>query len=317
MDEFNTQWLSNHQLPDQSKLFHYTTYQGMKGIISERAIRCGHASSFNDPLEVQYGRDLMLDFLSARMISVGSEEIRSFLSSLMGKVSWFDKIQFDLFIACFCESGSLLSQWRSYADRGGGFSLGFVFTESTRIISPHESQDKGRIPTLRRVIYDPAEQSEMVRTYIDHQLLPAVAASLSEGSRSGVSDPPHVLGVMAAQAVNILWDLMLTFKHEAFTEEREWRLIRITREDYDPEGIQFDERKNFGVPYRLTNLYNETNSGKIAFPLRSVFSGPTHDPEQTSAILRLLLRRISVDQHPIKIDPGSVFIEHAGYRIRH
>lgn len=316
MDEFNAQWLSNHQLPDQSKLFHYTTYSGMRGIISERAIRCGHASSFNDPIEIQYGRDLILDFLNARMISEEREEIRTFLSSLLGQVSWFDKIQFDPFIACFCESGSLLSQWRSYADPGGGFSLGFVFTESSRIISPHESKNKGRIPILRKVIYDRSEQSNLIRSFYE-LLLPAVASSISEGSQSGKLEPPHLMSLMAAQAVNLLWDLMLTFKHNAFAEEREWRLIRATRDDYDPEGIQFHERRGVDIPYRLTNIYNETESGNGAFPLRSIYYGPTHDPEQTNAIVRLLLRTISADQHEIKIDPGPVSIESAGYRIRH
>lgn len=122
---------------------------------------------------------------------------------------------------------------------------------------------------------------------------------------------------MASQAVNVLWDLMLTFKHNAFEEEREWRLIRVTRDDFDPQGIQFYERGEIDMPYRLTNIYNESDSGITAFPLRSIFFGPTHEPERTKASVRLLIRNIAADEHPIKIDPGSVSTEHAGYRIRH
>lgn len=45
-------------------LFHYTTLEGLKGILHNRSIWCSHISTLNDPLEIQYGKRVVLDKLN-------------------------------------------------------------------------------------------------------------------------------------------------------------------------------------------------------------------------------------------------------------
>ena len=65
----------------------------------------------------------------------GREDIQNFLGTLRMLVRNFGSSQFHSFVSCFCQSGNLLSQWRAYADKGGGYCIGFDFSEDV-VVTP-------------------------------------------------------------------------------------------------------------------------------------------------------------------------------------
>ena len=144
MDSFNSHWLTKHDLAEGSHLYHYTTLSGMRGILKDRALWYGHASSLNDPMEMQYGREIISNVLNDAMKRQEQEDIRVFQTRLLAEVEAFGKNMFHTFVACFCDSGNLLSQWREYGDRGGGYCLGFAFSSATRFES-----DAGKLTGCR------------------------------------------------------------------------------------------------------------------------------------------------------------------------
>ena len=54
-NQFSEKWLGQHEVPEEP-LFHYTTAQGMRGILGERRLWLSDITSFNDPGEIEYGK---------------------------------------------------------------------------------------------------------------------------------------------------------------------------------------------------------------------------------------------------------------------
>ena len=65
-----------------------------------------------------------------------------------------------IFLACFCENGNLLSQWRAYGQQGG-YALGFEIEQSwpKASLKVQRSSWESR---LQRVIYSPAAQRRRI-----------------------------------------------------------------------------------------------------------------------------------------------------------
>ena len=121
------------------------------------------------------------------------------------------------------------------------------------------------------------------------------------------------------QAVNLLLDMMLTFKHRAFDEEKEWRLIRATRNDFQPENLQFRRSNNNLIPYRSTYVFDELEKQsegiRYLFPLNSIIFGPSLDVIRTKASLDLLHQKIMADGHQVMITK-VLRIKGCGYTLR-
>ncbi|MFC1548305.1 DUF2971 domain-containing protein [Candidatus Neomarinimicrobiota bacterium] len=312
---YHDDWLEEQIIDDGMLLHHYTTLEGMRSIIETRNLWCGHVSAFNDPSEIQYGKDLILDVLRQLKTKLEQRDLGVFLDGLITYIRAFGKTMYHPFAACFCESGNLLSQWRAYADRGGGYCLGLEFTPGTRIASDTESLSEGNPPFIRKVIYDEKQQRELVLAYIESVVKAAEDVLAGGGTPAGLDKSTH-LNMMAMQAVNPLFDMLITFKSSVFKEEQEWRLVRTTMEYHQADKIEFRESTGGLIPYRPTYIYNIEQSESPQFPLRSICFGPTLDPIQNRSAIELFLHNIATDDHPIKLIPSNVQIKVPGYSLR-
>ncbi len=315
ISEYNREWLGNHEFGDVKQLFHYTSLEGLKGILEERGLRCGHASNLNDPQDFVYGKSIVSDALQEKIISENREDVRAFLSDILVEVNAFHKYFSHTFVACFCDSANLLSQWRMYADRGGGYCMGFKFNSDTRFISELSSTDGAKYLHLRKIIYDKKLQKKFIAEYLE-KVVPVAETKLQslEGNVAPITIMQHV-SVMAVHAANLLMDMTISFKHPAFKEEKEWRLIRVTRDDDEPNLLDFIMKSGQLHPFRLTHIFNIADDGKPTFPLVYIGYGPKHDPVQTQPALELFSRYQSSLEHLIKLNP-NIDVKGVGYRVR-
>jgi hypothetical protein len=97
-------------------LWHYTTFEGLNGILQDNALRATFNQALNDGLEWKFGREVVKNFPVDEKVSKRLEPPPSFVVPPPKSV----------FVTCFCERPDLLSMWRSYASIGGGYCLGFV-----------------------------------------------------------------------------------------------------------------------------------------------------------------------------------------------
>lgn len=313
MNSFLQEWIKQHSCKENKILYHYTNLSGLKGIFEQRTIWLSHISQLNDPMEIQYGKNIIRDLINERIKDENNANIRSFYHTLTVQIGSLGEQIHHPFIFCFCENGDLLSQWREYSEKGGGFNLGFEFSEKTRIFLLADNFSNAKIPHLRKVIYNKEEQLKIVNDYLD-KIIKCISSIVSKGEiPPGLSDMSHFASVMAMQAVNVLLDILMTFKNPAFEVESEWRLIYVISGSFQPERLNF--RENL-IPYHIFNLYDANDDNSFTFPIKSINYGPMHDTQKTRPSLSLYIQHIANNGSPINFNPELITIQGTSYQIR-
>lgn len=313
IENFWKTWLPEHSTDDDLQLYHYTTIDGLKGIIKNRSMWLTHTSTLNDPTELKYGKEIILKILNNEIGNGHEEIIDRFLHSLVGEVNRFDEIMYEAYVACFCKSDNLLSQWRAYGHRGGGYNLGFTFTSNTKFYHTPDHSKQESYVILRKIIYDNNKQQEFVTEYVSSIISAAKDAIRYFKNHGGI---PEIWESMAAmEAANILCDLMLSFKNPVFSEENEWRLILVRQSQHKAEQLQFKENEKGLIPYFETYLI-ENNEDKSFFPIHSIKFGPMLDVSSTKSALTLFVRKEAALESYIKINTDAICISGAGYSLR-
>jgi len=140
--------------PPAGGLFHFTSTEGLVGIVTSKSLRASLSSSLNDASEGTYARDLAIEVAAA-----GVEGIETALCEATHRVLRNDpsvqtaltKPPMRVYLSSFCDSTASSLQWLHYGKLGMGIALEF---EGTKIAaSPFD---------LLRICYDPAEQRRLV-----------------------------------------------------------------------------------------------------------------------------------------------------------
>lgn len=228
-------------------LYHYTSLQGLMGIIESRVLRASDVRYMNDSTELTYALNMIQTAIADRAPATPTDA-----RSLSAFATWLrDQINKGpmLFSASFRANGNLLSQWRGYASHGKGMSLGFNPAAIQRL-----AVDQGF--SLGQCIYDPKQQIGLIEDIIDTVL------SMCSDSRC--------LNSVFDEIEGDLLSMCALFKHPAFIEEQEWRLVSPPFTDAGGKPISFREGKAMLVPF-----YEFTIELSGTIELDHVFVGPT------------------------------------------
>jgi len=161
--------------------------------------------SLNDASEADYAWHLTAELLDKYHPNVSDFDRHRFKTQL---TDYMFRL-YTPFVACFCQNGDLLSQWRGYGSGGEGFAVGFTF----RWLSSLETIGF----RLQKVIYDRALQEDLILMYLMQVSSVAADASFSQEEQSQIWQ--GAAGVLAP------WVVM--FKDPTFVEEQEWRLVNV------------------------------------------------------------------------------------------
>lgn len=293
-----------------SILWHYTTVAAMQQILDSGRVWATDAQFMNDSTEFVYGRDLLFgevkDFLADPPGGYGSENLE-----LIGRA--IERIRMDkdgwrVFLACFCEDGDLLSQWRGYGIGAIPVALGFDLTRFTQADQGAALDECGKIRQvmrLQRARYTADEQRELVRRVLD--VWRQARTDFCNAAPYGDSEEPN-LAMLALEA--LLENLIVQFKHASFAEEREWRL---TCNLYEVVDDVMDQVRHvaayFGPkPYIRLDL-SETKriegvDVRYELPLRAVRIGPTPHADIAAQAVKGFLR--AKDYHDVALSRSEV-----------
>jgi hypothetical protein len=307
-----SEWLKKHSHQDDLVLHHYTTFEGLKGILQNRSIRFSHTSTLNDPSEISYGKHLVTDVINEIIALQDNNDIISFLQSLINDVYALHSAYYEYYVACFCKSENLLSQWRSYASLGGGYNLALEIDTDTKFYHKTNEYNQPLYIVLRKILYDKNEQKTIVSQYLN-SAINELQEELVEFEKNSEDIPLGWSSVKSMAYVNILFDFILSFKNNVFAEEEEWRLILGREASHNLEQLAFKETKDGFVPYIEIAIINERDD-KFIFPVHKVKCGPMLDFERTKPTLNLFIKSIASTNNRIKIE--NIDITDAGYRLR-
>jgi hypothetical protein len=252
-----------------SELFHYTSPEGFIGIVDKRILWASDMLSLNDASEMTYPKKLILEAVDRSDIIPGSckERFKVQVNEYMFRAGI-------PYVACFCEHQDLLSQWRGYGASGEGFAIGF----NTRWLRSLE--DEGF--RLERVIYDPDAQTDLLVQFFKYVTTIIAQDTFSED---------EIVDVWQRAGAS-LSSLAIIFKHPAFLEEREWRMVSEIEKRTERLPESFRRSGQRIVPYVKISIPHDPDPTCLAAPaITRVVRGPYFRGTETRGPYLLLVSR--------------------------
>lgn len=314
------------QVTDEyTELYHYTTSEGLLGIITDQYLRATNISYLNDseerirylehrmPLIVDKAVKLVVGNLmkesrtaSEVMENGGPEKVTHELTETFKKHISASTIQFEVpYVVSFCGAkypsvtrDGLLSQWRGYG-QDGGYAIVF---DTKRLNDLIEQENKKYLYTGIRwgdVNYHDEKNSEATELEEVREFEEVIHDSLVKFMKTN-----------ERQALESLYEpisyLSCITKHDGFHEENEVRIVVTTgTDDFVKEVrglgdarpdkfIHHYSRGGMLVPYiRLFEGMDSGLRGKL--PIKSVIVGPHPDKIKRKQSVELLLKQHDID----------------------
>ena len=255
-------------------LYHYTDQEGLLGIIGKKEIWASHTQYLNDQREFQHAIGLVQDELS-QMIQRVNPQARPFVEEMSKRMDEHARMEsVNVCVCSFSEEGDFLSQWRAYGDGVAKFSIGF----SGAMLRQVSNQMKcWLVPCL----YCERKQRELVQTLLQDVLRENMTvAPPGDVENEGMSLP------RGGNLISYLNRYAPILKHEAFSEEREWRIVtrpltcRNERFDYRPG-------RSMVVPYYRIPL----DGMGVGFDVKRIVVGPVpHRDRAVQAVMSLMVK---------------------------
>lgn len=210
-------------MPDTpSKLFHYTSLNGLRGIIDSRSIWLTRAAFLNDRTELKHAIEIFQE--EAEYAASGNhydDDAVGIIRLAARQLISFENT--NICLASFCEDGDLLSQWRGYGNQGNGVAIGF----NGSILA--KANDNGWAK-LVKCIYKPEVKKLIIRDLITalHDSYCKARIDLQEEYLSNLKR--NVVGFFNT----VFLQIAPALKDEGFQEEQEWRIVTLPRSILDP-----------------------------------------------------------------------------------
>lgn len=283
-------------------MYHYTTDAGLRGILGSGKLWLTDIFALNDPSELRHGFSLATDILDDEA-KKGPDEYRLFAENFRDALEQEKEGREGIersahyFVCSFSKDGNDLGQWRAYADDGHGYALEFdasplekAFTGSSRAQTTAKalaSNGEG-FP----VTYSDIRLSDLQRRMIQ-RVLPLT--SLPHG-RSLTPDAllRYWAALLTKCAVHLL-HASVYFKHEAYSNEKEYRFLEMHRADLEPR-VERRIRNYQLIKYRE---FDWRTAGAGAGILKKILVGPAADYEKARAFAEQCLRDFGYTDVPI------------------
>lgn len=192
-----------------SRLFHYTSLEGLVGIVTSRTFFLSDMLASTDQSEIRYGIDLVREVLE-------DSKADKLLRNVWRHYSNHELLGIGdstaVHALCFCAGDDVLTQWRGYSS-AGGCAIGVDFPKLMQTANAAGF-------ALGRILYDRDRQVKSIRRAIR-----CVQELFTAGGSN--SEDERVLQEWAGNVGLFLLKSALLFKHEAFVSENEWRVFGL------------------------------------------------------------------------------------------
>lgn len=303
-------------------LYHYTTWEGLLGILNTNSLWATHYRFLNDFSEIILFKEKLITLLYPYVLDAyvklikdkphvekdlyrrgGPEQNAMHDTEVIVNAS-YDATGEEIYILSFCGEHSnpyvnkngLLSQWRGYGP-DGGFSLVFNTEKFEEILSTETKRYEYGHLIIANTVYsdddnklseefsgDLKNLADDMKVIFNHQKSPTEHTEL-KGYYSFVN-------------------CVSRYKHCGFHEENEVRVIALPaaintiREFAERDGIELKPEKERKFRKKEGNIipYIELlNSPEIELPIERIIVGPHKEKESRAAALRVMLKDSNIE----------------------
>lgn len=279
---------AKHQQAPPPILYHYTTIAGLYGILSSGSIWLTDIFSMNDTSELRYGISLARNLYEDRRPKESKliEETFNRLSDILPQICHY--------LSCsFSQEGDDLGQWRAYGDDGCGYSIGF---EGASLGSAFESMaTDSKIFNFGnfQVGYNSKDVLRVFEQMIDY--MPSIEGIHDTGADA--SEAFKLWQPLVAELFRWLIVFSLHFKHPAYSNEKEYRLLLLANPSLNPP-LKFRPRAHELIKYR------EFNWRALGVIPRKIVIGPAADCDKARAFAERCLKDCGLSD--VEIVPSGI-----------
>lgn len=307
--------------PYPERLYHYTSAQGLVGILKSHVLWATDSRCLNDTQEFKLGLKIALDILA------GHNQFQ-FLRKVIDDVisSWTPQVA-GVFVICFCRDRDLLSQWRAFGSDGRGYCLGFDM-QGMMTGAAGGSHMLALEGSIGKLIYERATAEDLFREMLEG-LWPVLEPKVLRWSalpaeRKKQERQIEVTVEQLCQAITLLSGFI---KDRSFREEQEVRALIVRKFDDTVETAEGASRpvvnarlnpKGMLVPYvetpfrRVNDSLESSRSGipegePPTLPLAEIVLPPqAPDPLLAKAAVETLLRQHGYDLGKVTVRESEV-----------
>jgi hypothetical protein len=204
----------------RSILYHYTSADGLLGILSTGTLWATQIRFLNDSAEFTFARDILVPEAHKRALRLRHPVVKKLIRSEIDRVARGD---YPAYVISFSERGNTLSQWRAYAPRDG-VSIGFYRGALAAVegFQLHKCLYLGQdatSPVQRRVF------KQVFSGFFGWQGSVSWASSLIRAELQRKTGRSELITRMTGHASMPSQEIIaaaLRIKHRGFAEEREW-----------------------------------------------------------------------------------------------
>jgi hypothetical protein len=277
-----------------SVIWHYTTGDGLIGILKSHTIFSTQISCMNDQSEFRYANGLYREALAAHprtgLSADGQWALDKLIAGETEAAGDAAAVRNKWFVSSFSAARDDLSQWRAYGGGENGYAIGFKSEVIAATGRPQGSD-------LINVTYDQSQQ----RT-----LAAQVVAATIDFFTDGITKRRAPNRDLWAEEFYLVWSDYTAYfaplaKDQAFKGEQEWRVVHGLTEA-DRPGMKYFQRRHFvsrHVPLRFPD-------GKGRLPIAEIIVGPARHKEVSRISVGDLLRTCGYADNEVKVETSPI-----------
>jgi len=219
-----------------SILYHYTKSKGINGIVNHNCFWATKSDFLNDPNEFSHIRGIIDEVCRENIENDAWRKmfLKDILSADDGKSR-------EYFVISFSQCRDSITMWSEFGSKTG-YNIGF---RSDEIIARIEEANEVEYHGL--VVYDTKKQKRLIQRIICNYLPNLLRMPLEKVLEAGSKDCKDADYQRACRKFRRTIEVYaMFFKHEAFSEEQEYRFIFRRRKD---TTVYFREKDGFLLPY--------------------------------------------------------------------
>ena len=313
--------------PIPSEVWHYTNLAGFEGILSSGRLWATEAHHTTDATEFVHARDVAIRYLE-RLRPKDDNMARATQTALETLVHAFEEGALspsatEIFIASFCATDDLKSQWMEYGDAGCGVALAFdlrhvrppVEIGSAVTFAPclYTTDDKERlledaladwVNTVSGLHGKTGSKQWAAARLRDWQLVDRIFGLPFSKTELVASNEKEIHVQLHQSLTRTSFDLLRIASHckdDDFYQEAEWRLALPHTKEKPMKGMEVLHRgANHAIPYVAHNLFADR------LPLVRVKVGPMcESADKVGTLLKQYGFEIPIESSTIPIRPAA------------
>lgn len=257
-------------------LYHYTSSEGLLGMLSSKELWLTHFSFLNDPSELKHGRERIINHANSFVQKTIYDGRLKYFWSIFPESFYEACREMDFYINSFSLAENDLTQWRSYANNGRGFCLEFTPNLVHALPNKYENGQTFflKLRYEKSEIHDSCNQViSMAEEFVKQCLLDGSSLSDIEFK---------FIGEMHKEIATLALFLDGQLKHSCYESEKEFRFMWMGKSLFKPEFRLSSQ--GYLIPYIKLPL--QIQSGEQL--LKKVWIGPVNGTEP-QALQRFLM----------------------------